>query len=240
MAAKKKSKTKKTSAKKKKVKRAVKAKVKAKAKKAKAKPKAKSKGKATKAKKATTTRKISSAKSKSASPTPRVKTQAPVSSSAPRTYKLNVGDLAPNFTLLDQSGQSVSLTQFAGKKVVLYFYPKDDTPGCTKEACSFRDNIQQFGTKDAVILGVSADDPQSHQAFIQKYGLNFTLLADTDKSVSEAYGVWVEKNMYGKTYMGIERTTFLINPDGRISEIFRQVKVDGHTEEVLEALAKIA
>ncbi len=134
----------------------------------------------------------------------------------------------------------MSLSQFAGKKVVLYFYPKDDTPGCTKEACSFRDNIQQFGTKDAVILGVSADDSQSHQAFIQKYGLNFTLLADTDKAVSEAYGVWVEKNMYGKTYMGIERTTFLINPDGRIAEIFRQVKVDGHTEEVLEALAKIA
>lgn len=239
MAVKKKSKTK-ASAKKTKVKKAAKTKAKTKkAKAAKAKPKTKAKAKSAKAKKPAVTRKISSAKSKSASSAPRVKSFSP-EAPTPKSIKLNVGDLAPNFNLLDQSGQSVSLSQFAGKKVVLYFYPKDDTPGCTKEACSFRDNIQQFGTKDAVILGVSADDSQSHQAFIQKYGLNFTLLADTDKAVSEAYGVWVEKNMYGKTYMGIERTTFLINPDGRIAEIFRQVKVDGHTEEVLEALAKIA
>ncbi len=247
MAAKKSKKTAKKSAKKSKKtakKTTAKAKktTKKKAKKVAKKTTAKKKATAKKAtKKATTARKISSTKSRSSALTTQMKPAAETTAaSTTRTHTLNVGDTAPNFTLSDQTGQSVTLENLRGKTVVLYFYPKDDTPGCTKEACSFRDNIQQFHTKDAIILGVSADDPASHQAFIQKYGLNFSLLADTEKSVSQAYGVWVEKNMYGKTYMGIERTTFIINAQGVISQIFRQVKVDGHTEEVLEALAKIA
>jgi len=195
--------------------------------------------KAKKAKPTTAARKISSGKSKSSRPTPNLKTETTMAPVAVQTVTLNPGDTAPDFTLADQTGTMVSLSQLRGKTVVLYFYPKDDTPGCTKEACSFRDNIQQFGS-NAVILGVSADDTQSHQSFIQKYGLNFQLLSDVNKDVSQAYGVWVEKNMYGKTYMGIERTTFVIDPNGQISEVFRQVKVDGHTEEVLEAIAKIA
>ena len=168
-----------------------------------------------------------------------MKNEAAATQQTTPTITLNPGDTAPNFNLADQNGTMVSLSALRGKTVVLYFYPKDDTPGCTKEACSFRDNIQQFGA-NAVILGVSADDTQSHQSFIQKYGLNFQLLSDVNKDVSNAFGVWVEKNMYGKTYMGIERTTFIIDPNGQISEVFRQVKVDGHTEEVLEAVAKIA
>lgn len=195
--------------------------------------------KATTTKPTTATRKISSGKSKSTRPTPNMKTETAAAQPAAPTITLNPGDTAPDFTLADQTGTMVSLSELRGKTVVLYFYPKDDTPGCTKEACSFRDNIQQFGA-NSVILGVSADDAQSHQSFIQKYGLNFQLLSDVNKDTSKAYGVWVEKNMYGKTYMGIERTTFIINPNGQISEVFRQVKVDGHTEEVLEAVAKIA
>lgn len=209
----------------------------AKAKKSAVKAKKKATSKKTTAK---TSRKISASKSKSASVQPKHKPATATETTNTKTYKLNQGDMAPSFSLLDQTGRTVSLEEFRGKTVVLYFYPKDDTPGCTKEACSFRDNIEQFLNKDAVILGVSADDAESHQAFVQKYGLNFTLLADTDKKVSEAYGVWVEKNMYGKTYMGIERTTFIIGANGQIIEIFRQVKVDGHTEQVLDVLAKSA
>jgi len=191
------------------------------------------------AKPSTAARKISSGKSKSTRPSPNMKTDVAATQMAAPAISLNPGDAAPLFTLADQTGTMVSLSELRGKTVVLYFYPKDDTPGCTKEACSFRDNIQQFGS-NAVILGVSADDAESHQSFIQKYGLNFQLLSDVNKDVSKAFGVWVEKNMYGKTYMGIERTTFIINPNGQVSEVFRQVKVDGHTEEVLEAVAKIA
>lgn len=150
--------------------------------------------------------------------------------------KVRVGDLAPDFTLMDQKGTSVSLSQFRGKKVVLYFYPKDDTPGCTKEACSFRDHLAQFQGLNAEIVGVSFDDQPSHQKFIEKYGLNFTLLSDTNKEVADSYGVHVQKNMYGKTYWGIQRSTFVIDTEGRVSQIFRNVKVDGHTEEVISAL----
>ncbi|HEX2865438.1 MAG TPA: thioredoxin-dependent thiol peroxidase [Ignavibacteriales bacterium] len=151
---------------------------------------------------------------------------------------LKEGDKAPEFTLKDTNGNTVSLEDFLGKKVVLYFYPKDDTPGCTKEACSFRDNLPAFGGLNAVILGLSADSEESHRKFTSKYNLPFTLLSDPDKKVIQAYGVWKEKNMYGKKSMGIERTTFIIDEQGRIMKVFPKVKVDGHVEEVMEAIGK--
>jgi peroxiredoxin Q/BCP len=147
-----------------------------------------------------------------------------------------VGDAAPDFALADQNGKTVKLSDFQGKHVVLYFYPKDDTPGCTKEACGFRDDYAKFTKKGIVILGVSPDDPKSHKKFVDKYELPFTLLADTEKSVCEAYEVWKEKNMYGRKSMGVERTTFVIGPDGKIEKIFPKVKVDGHIEKVFEAI----
>lgn len=149
---------------------------------------------------------------------------------------LKEGDKAPEFSLKDSNGNTVSLKNFHGKKVVLYFYPKDDTPGCTKEACSFRDNLPEFGKLNAVVLGLSADNEQSHQKFASKYDLPFTLLSDPDKKVIQEYDVWKEKNMYGKKSMGIERTTFIIDENGRIMKIFPKVKVDGHVEEVKEAI----
>jgi len=158
----------------------------------------------------------------------------------PITTILNVGETAPNFTLYDQADRQVSLSDYSGRRVVLYFYPKDDTPGCTREACSFRDNLMQFRNLDAVILGVSFDDQQSHQKFIEKYGLNFSLLCDAEKEVANKYGVYVQKNMYGKTYWGIERSTFIVDPQGKIAAIFRNVKVEGHTEDVIQALSGLA
>jgi peroxiredoxin Q/BCP len=149
---------------------------------------------------------------------------------------LKVGQKAPDFTTVDDSGQTVKLSDFKGKKVVLYFYPKDDTPGCTKEACAFRDGISEIRSRGAVVLGVSTDSVESHKKFKNKYELNFPLLADTDKKIVDAYGTWKEKSMYGKSYMGIERTTFLIDKQGKIARIFPKVKVDEHYEEVLEAL----
>ncbi len=150
---------------------------------------------------------------------------------------LKIGDKAPDFTLQSDTGVEVSLSQFIGKKdVVLYFYPKDNTSGCTKEACSFRDNIQQFEAKDSVVLGVSPDSIKSHQNFIQKYGLNFTLLSDPDHKVAEAYGAWGEKSMYGRKYMGILRTTFIIGKDGRVKNVFEKVTPADHAEEVLGKL----
>jgi len=119
----------------------------------------------------------------------------------------------------------------------LYFYPKDDTPGCTAEACSFRDNLPRFGKLDAVILGVSKDSPDSHRSFIKKHALNFTLLSDANQEVHKAYGTWIEKNMYGKKYWGTERSTFVIDERGVVKKVFRKVKVDGHEKEVLAALA---
>lgn len=147
-----------------------------------------------------------------------------------------VGEIAPDFELADQNGDPVRLSGFLGKFVVLYFYPKDDTPGCTKEACGFRDDYAKFTDKGVVILGVSPDDPKSHKKFVDKYELPFVLLADTEKSVCQAYDVWKEKNMYGRKSMGVERTTFLIGPDGKIARIFPKVKVDGHIASVLAAL----
>lgn len=149
---------------------------------------------------------------------------------------IDEGKKAPDFTLPDQDGNKVKLSDFKGRYIVLYFYPKDDTPGCTKEACSFRDTFPEFNNVDAVILGVSPDSVSSHKKFAEKYKLPFRLLADEDKKVIEKYGVWKEKSMYGKKYMGVERTTFVIDPDGRIKKIFPKVKVDNHHQEVLEAL----
>ena len=150
--------------------------------------------------------------------------------------ELAVGDLAPDFELPASSGKSVKLSALKGKKVVLYFYPADDTPGCTKEACAFRDNLPKFEGADAVILGVSSDSLGSHAKFINKYSLNFTLLSDEGLVAHKKYDTWKEKNNYGRTYMGTERSTFVIGPDGRIKKIFRKVKVDGHEAEVFAAL----
>ena len=150
--------------------------------------------------------------------------------------ELKIGQKAPDFNVMNDKGEKVKLSDLKGKKVVLYFYPKDDTPGCTKEACAFRDGIGEIKKQGAVVLGVSTDTVESHKKFIGKFELNFSLLADTDKKMVEAYGTWKEKSMYGKKYMGIERTTFIIDEQGKISHIFPKVKVKEHYEEVLEAL----
>jgi peroxiredoxin Q/BCP len=149
---------------------------------------------------------------------------------------LNVGDLAPDFSLQSSGGGVVSLSGLRGKTVVLYFYPKDDTPGCTKEACDFRDARPRFTGAGAVILGVSADSVASHDKFTAKYGLTFPLLSDPGAAVSNAYGVSKQKSMFGRTYQGIERTTFIIDPQGRIAARFPKVSVLGHANAVLEAL----
>ena len=149
---------------------------------------------------------------------------------------LEEGKKAPAFSLFNQDGNKISLKDISGKKIVLYFYPKDDTSGCTKEACSFRDAFPKFKKSDAIILGVSPDSVKSHKKFAEKYDLNFDLLADEDKKVVQLYNVWKEKSMYGKKYMGVERTTFIIDEKGKIKKIFSKVKVDGHEKEVLEAL----
>lgn len=152
---------------------------------------------------------------------------------------LKVGDKAPAFKLKNQDEETISLSRLKGKPVVLYFYPKDDTPGCTKEACNFRDEFPKFGKLKAEIIGISTDSVKSHKKFAEKYGLPFNLLADEKKEVVEKYGVWKEKNMYGRKYLGIERTTFIINSDGRIANIFPKVKVDEHNKEVMEALKEL-
>lgn len=149
---------------------------------------------------------------------------------------LEEGKKAPAFSLFNQDGNKISLKDISGKKIVLYFYPKDDTSGCTKEACSFRDVFPKFKKSDAIILGVSPDSVKSHKKFAEKYDLNFDLLADEDKKVVQLYNVWKEKSMYGKKYMGVERTTFIIDEKGKIKKIFSKVKVDGHEKEVLEEL----
>ena len=151
--------------------------------------------------------------------------------------ELEKGQKAPDFTAKDQEGNTVSLAQFAGKIVVLYFYPKDDTPGCTAEACDFRDNYQGLLAKDIVVLGVSVDDEKSHKKFIAKHNLPFTLLADTDKEIVEAYGVWGEKSMYGKTYMGTNRKTFVIDKQGNIAHIITKVDTKNSSAQVLELIS---
>lgn len=148
------------------------------------------------------------------------------------------GSAAPAFKTTDANGNTVSLKDYRGQKVVLYFYPKDDTPGCTKEACSFRDSFSKFKKQGIAVLGVSPDSEASHKKFSAKYKLPFTLLADKDKSISEAYGVYGEKKFMGRTYMGVHRTTFLIDEKGKIKKVFEKVKPDEHASEVLEAFAE--
>ena len=153
---------------------------------------------------------------------------------------LKVGDRAPAFDLPAVPGGRIKLSQFKGEKnVVLYFYPRDDTPGCTTEACDFRDGRARFEQADTVILGVSTDDLKSHEKFIEKFTLPFPLLADTDHAVSEKYGVWVEKSNYGKKYMGIQRATFLINKQGKIAAVWPNVKATGHAAAVAESLSQL-
>ena len=146
------------------------------------------------------------------------------------------GQEAPDFELTSDAGERVRLSQFRGQPVVLYFYPKDDTPGCTAQACDIRDNYDDFTERGAVVLGVSADAESSHVKFKEKYGLPFTLLADPTHEVAEQYGTWVEKNFGGRKYMGVERSTFLIDPEGRIAKVMRRVKPDTHVERVLAEL----
>ena len=146
------------------------------------------------------------------------------------------GDRAPAFSLKAADGRTVRLSDFRGKSVVLYFYPKDHTPGCTREACSFQEDLSRFTKAHAVVLGVSADGLASHERFAQKFHLTFPLLSDPDAAVSRAYGVYKRKSLYGRSYWGIERTTFVIDEQGRIAKIFPKVNVDGHTQEVLQAL----
>ena len=152
---------------------------------------------------------------------------------------LVVGDKAPAFKLKNQDGELISLSDLKEKPVVLYFYPKDDTPGCTKEACNFRDEFPKFGKMKAEIIGISADSIESHKKFAEKYKIPFNLLSDEKKEVIEKYGVWQQKSMYGKKYMGIVRTTFIIDASGKIRKIFPKVKVDEHNKEVMEALKEL-
>ena len=150
--------------------------------------------------------------------------------------ELNPGSKAPDFMLLTDTGEELKLSSLAGQNVVLYFYPKADTPGCTKEACNFRDVLPRIQTHKAVVLGASPDPVKAVAKFKLKFALPFALLADEHHEVAEKYGVWVEKSMYGRKYMGVERTTFIIGKDGKIKQVFRKVKVDGHAEEVIAAL----
>ena len=151
---------------------------------------------------------------------------------------ISAGQPAPDFTLKDENGTEHSLSDYMGQPVVLYFYPKDDTPGCTKEACAFRDDYSAYENSGVTILGVSPDTPESHQKFKKKYDLPFTLLADTDHQVSDRYGVWGPKKFMGREYEGVQRTTFLIDPQGQITRVFENVKPAQHSQEILAALAK--
>lgn len=150
--------------------------------------------------------------------------------------RLEPGDVAPDFELKNDEGEIVKLSELRGSPVVLYFYPRDDTPGCTKEACAFRDNFPQFGKLDARVFGISPDGEASHRAFKEKYQLPFPLLSDPDHQVAERYGAWGTKVLYGKEHVGILRSTFIVDAEGRIARVFRNVRVEGHAEKVLEAL----
>lgn len=152
---------------------------------------------------------------------------------------LKEGDIAPDFTLPTDSGDEVTLSQFKGQKVVLYFYPKDDTPGCTKESCGFNDNLSAFNKMNAQVIGLSKCSVKKHAKFKEKYGLNFPLASDENGNVCEDYGTWLEKNTFGRKYMGIERATFLINEQGNIEKIWRKVKVSGHVDEVIQTIKNL-
>ena len=151
---------------------------------------------------------------------------------------LEAGTTAPDFTTTDQNGEKITLKNYRGKKVVLYFYPKDDTPGCTKEACAFREHFAEFKELNVEVLGVSVDSEKSHKSFAQKFKLPFKLLADTDKKIVKDYGVWGEKSMYGRKYMGTNRVTYLINESGHIAAVFPKVKPDEHAAEILAMVAQ--
>jgi thioredoxin-dependent peroxiredoxin len=175
---------------------------------------------------------------------PAAKATKPAAKAAPKktapASTLAVGEKAPAFSLQSTTGDTISLNDFAGRNhVVLYFYPKDDTPGCTIEACSFRDRIREMEDLGAVVLGVSPDDVASHAKFTDKYSLNFPLLADPGATLAKKFDVWREKNLYGKKSMGIERSTFLIDKDGNLAQVWRRVKVDGHDDEVIDALREL-
>ena len=158
---------------------------------------------------------------------------------AAKANQLAIGSEAPEFSLQDQYGQDQLLSAYRGRWVVLYFYPKDDTPGCTAEACAFRDLKSDLRKQGAAVLGISPDDVASHATFRDKYSLNFPLLVDADHKVAEKFGAWREKNMYGKKSMGIQRSTFLIDADGKIARVWKRVRVDGHDQQVLEALQEL-
>lgn len=152
---------------------------------------------------------------------------------------LEIGAVAPEFTAQIDGGNSLSLTDYKGKWVVLYFYPKDDTSGCTKEACAFRDNMERITSLDSVVLGVSPDKVNSHDKFKDKYNLNFNLIADPEKTICNSYDIMGEKSMYGKKYMGVIRTTYIISPDGSIAFVYSNVKVDGHVDAVINKLSEL-
>lgn len=153
---------------------------------------------------------------------------------------LTIGDAAPDFSLPANNDQTISLSDYKGQKVILYFYPKDDTPGCTTQACDFNDTLSELGNLNTVVLGVSKDPLAKHKKFAEKYSLGFPLLSDEEHNTCENYGVWVEKNMYGKKFMGIERSTFLIDEEGKIEKIWRKVKVRGHLEDILQEIENTA
>jgi len=165
----------------------------------------------------------------------KVKAAKAPKSAAPAAAQIAVGSQAPGFSLKDQSGAVISSDELNGKPYVLYFYPKDDTSGCTTEACGFRDSGPKFGERGVRVIGVSPDSEASHQKFANKYGLPFTLLSDPEKELIQAYGAWVEKQNYGRTYMGVQRSTFLVGADGTVQKAWRSVKVPGHVEAVLAA-----
>lgn len=150
--------------------------------------------------------------------------------------KLKKGDIAPDFKGVNQNGEQISLSDYSGKKVILYFYPKDSTPGCTSEACNLNDNYDMWLSKGYEVIGVSPDSVASHKKFAEKYNLNFNLIADTEKEILQQYGAWGEKNMFGKTKMGVLRTTFVINENGRIEDVFEKVKTKDHTNQILSTL----
>ena len=201
--------------------------------------KAKSTGSTSSTKRTSSTRSVTPKKSLASASAASIKKAAklvPKTSTKLVDSPLKIGAPAPDFSLPDDTGRIIHLSDFKGKKVVIYFYPKDDTPGCTKEACDFRDGIQEIRQQGAVVLGVSADSVARHRKFADKFQLNFPLLSDESKTMLQAYGVWKEKSLYGRKFMGIERTTVLIREDGTIGHIFPKVKVEGHYSEVLEAL----
>jgi peroxiredoxin Q/BCP len=207
------------------------------AKKSKSKPTQKSPPKPAKATKPAKAPKPAKAATPAKAPKPAKASKAAPKAKGGSRGGIGEGSRAPSFKLKDQSGKELSSSELAGSPYVLYFYPKDDTTGCTKEACGFRDSIRSFGAKRARVIGVSPDSEASHARFVAKYGLPFTLLADPDKVLANAYGVWAMKQNYGREYMGIIRSTFVVDAKGVVKKAWRGVKVDGHVEKVLDAVA---